>query len=46
MIILVFYLVIPVLADEGAGEEYLEMTETRWDGKTPWFTGSSMASIH
>jgi len=41
MIILVFYLVIPVLADEGAGEEYLEMTETRWDGKTPWFTGSS-----
>ena len=26
----------------GAGEEYLEMTETKWDGKTPWFTGSSM----
>ena len=29
-------------ADTGAGEEYLEMTETKWDGKTPWFTGSSM----
>ena len=35
----------PVLSDSdvgaGAGEEYLEMTETKWDGKTPWFTGSS-----
>ena len=29
-------------AGTGAGEEYLEMTETKWDGKTPWFTGSSM----
>lgn len=28
-------------ADTGAGEEYLEMTETKWDGKTPWFTGST-----
>ena len=33
-------------ADTGAGEEYLEMTETKWDGKTPWFTGSSMSSIN
>ena len=35
----------PVLSNSdvgaGAGEEYLEMTETKWDGKTPWFTGSS-----
>lgn len=35
----------PVLSNSdvgaGAGEEYLEMTETKWDGKTPWFTGST-----
>jgi hypothetical protein len=24
----------------GSGAEYLEQTETEWDGKTPWFTGS------
>jgi len=27
--------------DTGAGEEYLELTEKKWDGKTPWFTGST-----
>ena len=30
----------------GAGEEYLELTETKWDGKTPWFTGSSMSGFN
>ena len=24
----------------GSGADYLELTETEWDGKTPWFTGS------
>ena len=31
--------------DTGAGEEYLELTEKKWDGKTPWFTGSSMLVV-
>ena len=25
----------------GSGREYLQHTEEHWDGKTPWFTGSS-----
>ena len=25
----------------GSGREYLQQTEEHWDGKTPWFTGSS-----
>ena len=25
----------------GHGQQYLHMTENRWDGKTAWFTGSS-----
>lgn len=25
----------------GSGQQYLHMTENRWDGKTAWFTGSS-----
>jgi len=25
----------------GAGTDYLKLTEGEWDGKTPWFTGSS-----
>jgi hypothetical protein len=24
----------------GSGAEYLQLTETEWDGKSPWFTGS------
>ena len=29
------------LPDDGSGKTYLEKTETGWDGKTAWFTGSS-----
>ena len=29
------------LPDDGSGKTYLEQTETNWDGKTAWFTGSS-----
>ena len=29
------------LPDDGSGKTYLEKTETSWDGKTAWFTGSS-----
>ena len=25
----------------GSGRDYLQQTEEHWDGKTPWFTGSS-----
>ena len=30
-----------VQQDDGSGKNYLEQTETSWDGQTAWFTGSS-----
>jgi hypothetical protein len=29
----------------GSGAEYLQLTETEWDGKSPWFTGSRKCSL-